>query len=158
MFATKVDRRTWAISTVVIIVLIVIGLVLFNEIVIFLAAGACILFTPFIPTLIFYRYHQGNKKFIVQLEIEKRIEGYYEELKEIADDICGKDTSREFIEELADNIVDTADGLLELKNSLDDWDAFYEQIKKDRQHYTEQYDKSKAAYEKKVRQRNIDKK
>lgn len=153
MFATKEDRWIWVISTAVIITLIIVGRILFTDILVTFSAVVAILVAPFVPTLIFRQYHKGNKRFIVQLEIENRIEECSEELQEIADDIRGDDTSRDFIDELADGIVNAANGLMVLKESLGNWDSFYRQIQKDKQHYAEQYAKSKAEYEERVRNR-----
>ena len=59
MFVTKDDRLTWAISTGIIVALIIVGRILFTETLITVSAGLCILVAPFVPTLVFRQYHKG---------------------------------------------------------------------------------------------------
>ena len=146
------------ISTIIIITLIIIGFFYFTKSFTAILAIACIFILPFIPFYYLYKNRQYKDNLEIEYEIQRRVEEYAEELKNIAIDIEDyspeeyEEPAIEYLDSIKEEINSIAESLKDFYDSLDDRIVFYQETQENKIRYNDWYKKSKEKYEKMLKE------
>lgn len=153
MDTQKKENVGCLISTIIIIMLIIVGFFYFTKSFTAILTTACIFILPFIPFYYLYKNRQYVENLEIEYEIQRRVKGHAQELKNIATDIENyspeeyEELAIEYLDSVKEEINSIADRLKDFYDSLEDRRAFYQKIQKNKIEHNEEYKKSKEKYD-----------